>query len=729
MSRQARRFWPFAAAGVIAVSTAAGLAVVWRSPHRADLESFAGLVIPVAGIAAGWIVWVWRYKSSPVDGVVSRQELARLTELLAGAAREEWTRAAGERGLLEPEPIPVRWRRPAVPITGPVAAAVASTRFAPLPGLTAAREQRLQEGQVSELHEVYGGLGSGRLIIVGAPGAGKSSAAVLLILAALRYRRSLPEDARSEVPVPVMFTLHGWDPGTQRAPDWLAERLWQTYPLFGGRQGVGTARAMLAEGRISAILDGLDEIPEDLRPAALRALSQQATFRLVLLTRSAEMADAAAHAVLQGAAAVELQDIDPRTAAGYLIRTQLDPPPQGWDELTSRLRQKPGSPLAQALNNPLMLTLIRDTYRATDDISELLRLRDAAGRPASSADFTAALLDRVLPAAYTQQPGEPPTRYNLATAERALRRIATRMNKDGTRDLQWWQVPAWTHPAPRIITTWLGAMIVAGLAAGLAVGLPFGFANGLPAAIALGLLAGTAAGVTFGRGKKIPKRLAPLRWQQLFRLRQLVVGSLAGLVAGIAVWWLFRLTPQGIEAGVLAGLVIGILAWLEAGFVAGMSRPGTDNASPRDPRSSWRSDQAFGLVTGLMVWLGIGLAVGLVIAIESMTWAPIVVCLLAGLVTGLPVGLVYPQSWASALAFVQISVSDRTPIRLIRFLEDARRRGVLRTVGPVYQFRHARLQDRLTAGLSTTGPVPDEPRPTAPEVAVPTGEAPPAGVL
>lgn len=73
------------------------------------------------------------------------------------------------------------------------------------------------------------------------------------------------------------------------------------------------------------ILDGLDEIPEDLRPAVLRALSQQATFRLVLLTRSAEMAKAAAQALLQGAAAIELQDIDP-AAAGYLTRTQLDPP-------------------------------------------------------------------------------------------------------------------------------------------------------------------------------------------------------------------------------------------------------------------------------------------------------------------------------------------------------------------------------------------------------------------
>ena len=148
-------------------------------------------------------------------------------------------------------------------------------------------------------------------MIAGGPGSGKSSAAVLLILTALRHRRSVPEKIRPEVPVPVMFTLHGWDPGTQRARDWLAERLWQAYPLFGGQAGSGAARGMLDEGRIAVILDGLDEIPEDLRPAVLRALSQQATFRLVLLTRSAEMAKAAAQAMLQGAGAIELQDIDP----------------------------------------------------------------------------------------------------------------------------------------------------------------------------------------------------------------------------------------------------------------------------------------------------------------------------------------------------------------------------------------------------------------------------------
>jgi hypothetical protein len=123
------------------VVTVAGLVVVGLSPRRADLESFAGFAVSMVGIAAGWIAWVWRHKSSPGSEVVSGDELGRLTDLLAGAVDEEWTRAAGERGLLEPEPIPVRWQRPAAPFAGPVAAAVASARFAPLPGLAAAGEQ------------------------------------------------------------------------------------------------------------------------------------------------------------------------------------------------------------------------------------------------------------------------------------------------------------------------------------------------------------------------------------------------------------------------------------------------------------------------------------------------------------------------------------------------------------------------------------------------------------
>ena len=547
---------------------------------------------------------------------------------------------------------------------------------------------------MGELHEVYGGLGSGRLVIAGGPGAGKSIAAVLLILAALRYRRSVSEPARPQVPVPVLFTLHGWDPSTQRVREWLAGRLWQTYPLFAGKHGAGAARGLLDQGRIAVILDGLDEIPEDLRPAVLRALSQQATFRLVLLTRSAEMAAAAARALLQGAAAIELQDIEPGVAADY-----------------------------------------------------------------------------------TRQPGEPPPRYDLPTAEHALRCIATRMNNHGTRDLRWWHVPAWAPAAPRFIATWLSAVLVAGTVVGLVVGLAaeLGIADaieyesapivGLLSGIVAGLVAGFVAGLAFGRGNKTPKRTAPLRWRQLFRRRPLVAGLLAGIVAGVVAVCLVHwfVSESGLpgwiavgapEFGLFSGTVVGLEAWLGAGIIAGMSVPGTDNTSPLSPLSSWRSDQAFGRRLGFMVWLGLTLAYGLMFGVGSsvaqvaeapfipgppgvsepgllqLAWPAFGGQLLPGLgiglVFGLVAGLVYSQSWSSSLAFAQLAVTDRTPVRLMRFLEDARHRGVLRTVGPVYQFRHARLQDRLASQPPATGQSHGEPHPAAADTAAPTAEAPPA---
>ena len=146
----------------------------------------------------------------------------------------QWTRAAADRGLLVPEPIPVRWRRPSVPLAGPAAAAAAARRFGPLSGMTLVTETQLAKGDIGQLHRLYGGLGSGRLVISGAPGSGKSGAAVLLILAALAYREQMAEADRPGVPVPVMFTLHGWDPVAQPVQDWLAVRLGQTYPVLAG---------------------------------------------------------------------------------------------------------------------------------------------------------------------------------------------------------------------------------------------------------------------------------------------------------------------------------------------------------------------------------------------------------------------------------------------------------------------------------------------------------------
>jgi hypothetical protein len=259
---------------------------LWRTSvlppdQRGDAIGMGQLALAAAGAAAAAIGAVLK----------SRARLPRppdeMIDLFAFAIKAQWRRAAGERGLLEPRPIPVQWQRSKLPIAGPVSAAVGSPRFAPLPGLALVSEAELRAGGLSELHARYGGLGSGRLVIVGAAGSGKSGAAILLILDALQHRERVAPADRPRVPVPVLFTLQGWDPTSQRLEDWLSNRLVETYnSVFTGRHGRREAAALLDADLLTVILDGLDEIAEALRPAALGALSQQAAFRIVLLSRS-----------------------------------------------------------------------------------------------------------------------------------------------------------------------------------------------------------------------------------------------------------------------------------------------------------------------------------------------------------------------------------------------------------------------------------------------------------
>jgi hypothetical protein len=558
-------------------------------------------------------------------------------------------------------------------------------------------------------------------VVAGAPGSGKTGAAVLLVLAALQHRDRVGAEDRVKVPVTVLVTAQDWDPRRQPVREWLTGRLQQTYPLLAGQMGAANAGGLIDTGRIAVILDGLDEIAADLRPVALQALSQ-ASFRVVVLSRTAEMASAASQrGVLQGAAAIELRVIDPATAADYLERVQLDPPPEGWRDLIGRIRASPASALTEALNSPLALTLIRDTYQSGDDARELLDQCDTIQKRVSGAqaaeEITGHLLDRVLPAAYTPQPGQPPSRYDLQTAQDALAKIAARMNQDGTRDLQWWHTPRWTPRAPRIIVVGLVVGLVFGLVGvlvgGLTTDLQFGLRFGLLAGLVFGVMAGLGAlgisGPPAGTG-----RIGRPRLRRVFTRKGLKFGLVVGLGAGLAAGLVIGLIDwlqsgflevglrtvlgDALQAGLAFGLSAGLVGVLAVGLASAFEDP--DDTSPLSPAISWRNDlrhaMAIGLMVGLVTGLAGGLAYGLVYGLAYGLRVGLIIGLAAGLVSGLGNSHAVPAAFATA----QLARRWHTPLRLMNFLDDARERNVLRTVGPVYQFRHARLQDRLAATVA-----------------------------
>src|SRR5215470_16108283 len=85
-----------------------------------------------------------------------------------------------------------------------------------------------------------------------------------------------------------------------------------------------------------------------------------------------------------------------------------------------------------------------------------------------------------------------------------------------------------------------------------------------------------------------------------------------------------------------------------------------------------------GLMTGFAVGLGAGLAGGLAVS-DHHAWPAYLAAS-------------YHLAWRRQL-----------PRHLMQFLDDAHRLGLLRAVGPVYQFRHAELQDHLAALYRSRG--------------------------
>lgn len=113
------------------------------------------------------------------------------------------------------------------------------------------------KGDVTTLVEIVAALPARQVVITGAAGSGKTSAAVLL---ALRVAR--------EGETPVLLDLVAWDPDRHRLDDWLATRLTTTTTTRPASLRAENARAvasrLVERGAVIPVLDGLDELPDHL---------------------------------------------------------------------------------------------------------------------------------------------------------------------------------------------------------------------------------------------------------------------------------------------------------------------------------------------------------------------------------------------------------------------------------------------------------------------------------
>jgi hypothetical protein len=540
--------------------------------------------------------------------------------MLASRVTGQWEEESYRRGLNIPPPIPLRWTR-ADPFAGPIDLAVGTStqdgkdgrpRVRVLPGESPVTEQMTRNGGLDELFQLYAGLGSGRIILMGPYGSGKSATAILLLLNEMDRRRRLAPDQIEQTPVPVLLQARNWDPRTQGLQEWFARQLATVYDILPSREyGPDPAGELVRHGRVALLLDGFDEMSADRRAEAVRHLNQRACpFRMVVMTRTGDFADLVENASLHlyEAIALELDPVPPEEAIRFLRNHQLGRPRPG-DELQrliDLLERHPEHPLSQAMDTPLNLSLIPDEARAVTTILDSERFQTRS----QVEDF---LVRRIIPRAYGshQPPGPTPEE-----AEERLGFLATQMKGN---DLDWramhhW-APAWERclfntVAGLLIMGGIGTLVYGpmgqytvvghtgtlfGLCYGAGMGAFFGFVAGLVSEARPPRSDGKHRAGAGRRWRRIPKQpwfpFNPAIGLFLFAVVTLAVGNQCSHLLG----------PPAYLLGVLAG----VAAACAAGNAATVPRINTGGQRWRNWAPNFRD-----LLAALAVGLPIGLAYG-----------------------------------------------------------------------------------------------------------------------
>ena len=698
MRRPRRTVLALTAAAVVCGAAAGVIAIVHSSGNPVDTATIVAADLAVAALALAILtpVVTW-WVNSRRTTVSTLSQAAAAADRLAAEMTDRWQLEAVRRRIVTPAPVTVRWRwASGMTVRKDVTTApMPGTRLPPLPCSGRAR-QVLGSGVVTRLHdEMYARLPHGRLVLLGGPGAGKTAAMLLLMLAALDRRSSLTNgDERGRVPVPVWLTLGGWDPAGITLREWAAERMNLDHPaLRAPEYGPDAAGELLRGGRVALFLDGLDEMPQEARAHALKRISAEAAgLRLVLTSRPEQHQSTASSFALDNSAVIELLPVRPAAAGTFLLHGQAGIRREQWSRIVDYLKRNPHSVAAKVLDNPLTLSLARDAYASKDPIA----LSDPAAFPTQEA-LREHLIDQALVTAY-------PDGKHREHAAHWLAWLACQMGT--SRDLRWWDIPAWI-PRPHLrLARVLGSALIVGLVTALALDITpvitarlgsnstLGVGAGLEDGLVVGAALGLALGPWLGRSHA-PRALA-LRWPAA---RDAVVIGLLLTVISLGAPVSGSLTSA--FSVITTALTVAAAAFLAFEFRALLSTPTADSPSAT-AIATYRADRTAGTAVGLAAGAAFGLAVGLGAETASSGF----VSFLANKIdAAVPVGCAIAVAamlltgQVSRLKFAEAIVSwhHRDRVRFMHLLEEASRLQVLRQAGIVYQFRHAALQDRLAA--------------------------------
>jgi hypothetical protein len=572
------------------------------------------------------------------------------------------------------------------------------------------------EGDVTNIYEKYKEIRSGRLMILGPAGSGKTLAAINLVTEILIQGLAAPDQRM--VPIPV--SIGGWD-GTKKLGEWLSDRLVEGY-----RIARPVARGLVNDDYILPVLDGLDEAddhPEGRVTAAQKILEQIrsspdasdiAHGALVMTCRTDFYDDLyeSGHS-LRNAAVVEIKDLEPEAVRNYLHTRFNDDSahdPYRSDNF-SVVIGRDDSCLIRALGKPLILTLAVSVLKAEYSTPRQL------ARYTKVSSLRSHLIRRLIRSTVRANPRDPlprivggtrkaafpwwrgsPSYYDADDVQRWLLNIATlrcrgRVVPAEVQPGQLWRMAE--NKSVRTIHIIAGLVFgfaVAGLAAELVAG-PVGYivtvATGV-VAVGFALLAGVPR-------RPQPRRLSFRQFATPMGLLRLIVIAILGIFCALG-----GALDGGWRTAVTSG-VGGTLAFtVMIGLIGGI-------AETVDPRWTLRNDLLFGSLFGLGVSIASALPGGLTggvaaslrlnkyLTVPGSACLAIAVAIIAGVILG-------SRCWTRyALMILLLAPRGQVPWRVMHFIKWCYIANILRVSGVGYELRHQEIVQGLESHVSRTG--------------------------
>lgn len=526
--------------------------------------------------------------------------------------------------------------------------------------------------------EIFKNLNS-ELLILGEPGSGKT-------IFMLKLARYLIEQAFSDErkPIPIVLNLSSW--GTDHLPlkDWLEARLNAEYQV--PRK---VTRDWLNNEKLLLLLDGLDEVREEYQDDCVEAINSfredNDAIKLVVCSRIADYEKLIPTNRLNVRASILMQPLTDAQIAGYLAGTELA-------SLRALLKTDPG--VVELARIPFMLNIMAQAY--SDAAPQELVLPADAPVSARRQDIF-----RVYTSQRLQSQRDYPRPLSVKAMRHYLRCLAEGLNqrKLSIFYLESIQRDSLNDPRLRSLYRWGGLPlslflgVVFGILSGYIVGGVTGYLSGhLP----FGLWAGPNLGLWLGLGTGVAHAIMHLRDSSVrgaekmefkFSLERALLGASGavlitciGFVAGPAGAW-----AVGWPGGVICMFATGLRASPNVGLRA------TPNQGIRRAARNLRNFALLSTVyLGGVGWLIFGLMGGL----QVNPLAGLVLAMLAGAMIGLSFGFTFGggEVLLRHLALrIFLTVEQTAPWRYQRFLEEAKKRGLLRSVGGGYIFIHRDL--------------------------------------